>query len=95
VERIAANDALVNPADITNVVAGVGVLLPEHSPLDPSPRRVSSYRVRALRPRRWVFPLPVPDIEPIERRLVTERLAEVAVIVALMGVGLALDRPFG
>ncbi|HEY6739479.1 MAG TPA: cation:proton antiporter, partial [Actinopolymorphaceae bacterium] len=36
---------------------------------------------------------PVPD--PIDYRGYTEHLAELTVIVSLMGAGLALDRPFG
>ena len=36
--------------------------------------------------------LPAPD--PLEMGLLTERLAEFVVIVALMGVGLKIDRPF-
>ncbi len=39
---------------------------------------------------------PLPDglpLNPIENRVVVEHVTELAVIVALMGVGLALDRP--
>jgi sodium/hydrogen antiporter len=42
--------------------------------------------------------LPFADgvlISPVERPAVAERLTELTVIVALMGVGLALDRPLG
>ncbi len=40
--------------------------------------------------------LPMPDgvvVSPVEHRALTEHLTELCVIVALMGVGLALDRP--
>lgn len=37
--------------------------------------------------------LPVPD--PVIHRAVTEKLSEIVVLVALMGVGLAIDRPLG
>jgi sodium/hydrogen antiporter len=41
-----------------------------------------------------LLPLPgIGSISPIERPEVAERLTELAVIVALMGVGLAIDRP--
>jgi len=42
--------------------------------------------------------LPMPGgitVSPVEHPVVTEHLTEVCVIVALMGVGLALDRPLG
>jgi sodium/hydrogen antiporter len=95
VELIAADDALVNPADITYIVAGVGLLLAGALPRLARHRAMSAAMgFVAVGLLVGLLPLPVPDVEPIERRLVTERLAELAVIVALMGVGLALDRPF-
>src|SRR5690349_19231149 len=43
--------------------------------------------------------LPLPSgggpISPVEQPVVAERITELCVIVALMGVGLALDRPLG
>lgn len=42
--------------------------------------------------------LPMPDgwsLDPVAGRKVVEHVTEVAVLVALMGVGLALDRPLG
>ena len=42
----------------------------------------------------WL-PVPGPDPEPIEYGVVTERATELVLIVALMGAGLKLDRPFG
>lgn len=40
-------------------------------------------------------PLAPGAINPLENRYVTERMTELVVIVALMGAGLKLDRPFG
>jgi len=40
------------------------------------------------------LPLGLPPIHPVENPDVTERLTELVVIVALMGAGLKLDRPF-
>ena len=41
----------------------------------------------------WVPGLPIAGINPLENRHLTERFTEFAVIVALMGAGLKLDRP--
>ena len=41
------------------------------------------------------LPLEFPRADPIEQGLFVERISELAVIVALMGTGLKLDRPFG
>lgn len=38
---------------------------------------------------------PVPAIDPVANATVTEHLTELVVIIALMGVGLKIDRPFG
>lgn len=43
----------------------------------------------------YASPLKLPDPDPFEYVLVTERLAELAVLVALVGAGLRLDTPFG
>ncbi len=42
----------------------------------------------------WLWP-GAPRIDPVEQRLVTERLAEFAVMIALMSAGLKIDRRFG
>ncbi len=42
----------------------------------------------------WLWP-GAPRIDPIEQRLVTERLTEFAVMIALMSAGLKIDRRFG
>jgi len=43
----------------------------------------------------WLLPLGLPDLDPVAARPLVEHTTEVIVIVALMGAGLALDRPFG
>jgi len=43
----------------------------------------------------YLLPLPLPDIDPVEDRLLTEHITEIGVIIALMGAGLALNRPVG
>ncbi|MFF9900156.1 cation:proton antiporter [Streptomyces longispororuber] len=43
----------------------------------------------------YLLPLPLPEIDPVEHRLVTEHVTEVCIIIALMGAGLALNRPVG
>ena len=41
------------------------------------------------------LPINLPRADPIAQRAFLERISELAVIVALMGPGLKLDRPFG
>jgi NhaP-type Na+/H+ or K+/H+ antiporter len=43
----------------------------------------------------YLLPLPLPVIDPVEDRLLAEHITEICVIVALMGAGLALNRPVG
>ncbi|MEV7194563.1 cation:proton antiporter [Streptomyces sp. NPDC093510] len=43
----------------------------------------------------YLLPLPLPVVDPVEQRLMTEHVTEVCVIIALMGAGLALNRPVG
>ena len=43
----------------------------------------------------YALPLRLPDPDPIEYGLVTERLTELVVLVALVGAGLRIDTPFG
>ncbi|MFC8226346.1 cation:proton antiporter [Streptomyces sp. NPDC057287] len=43
----------------------------------------------------YLLPLPLPVIDPVEDRQVTEHITEVGVIISLMGAGLALNRPVG
>lgn len=42
----------------------------------------------------WL-PLGLPAPDPLEHGALAERLAEIGVIIAIMGAGLKLDRPFG
>ncbi|HYN26938.1 MAG TPA: cation:proton antiporter [Burkholderiales bacterium] len=43
----------------------------------------------------WSFLSPILEANPLESRLLTERLTELVIIVALMGAGLKIDRPIG
>ncbi|MFC8194366.1 cation:proton antiporter [Streptomyces sp. NPDC060006] len=43
----------------------------------------------------YLLPLPLPVIDPVDDRLLTEHVTEIGVIIALMGAGLALNRPVG
>jgi sodium/hydrogen antiporter len=43
----------------------------------------------------WPWPLPLPRPDPIEHGELLERLAELAVIISLMSVGLRIDTRFG
>ncbi|MEV5457286.1 cation:proton antiporter [Streptomyces cellulosae] len=42
-----------------------------------------------------VLPLPLPEIDPVADGVWVEHLAEICVVLSLMGAGLALNRPFG
>ncbi|MER7740445.1 cation:proton antiporter [Streptomyces sp. NPDC096538] len=42
-----------------------------------------------------LLPLPLPEIDPVADGLWVEHLAEICVVLSLMGAGLALNRPFG
>lgn len=43
----------------------------------------------------YALPLPLPDPDPVEYGVITERLTELVVLVALVGAGLRIDTPFG
>jgi len=43
----------------------------------------------------YLLPLDLPDLDPMTHRVAVLHAAELVVIVALMGAGLALDRPVG
>ena len=43
----------------------------------------------------YSLPLQLPDPDPLQYSLVTERLTELVVLVALVGAGLRIDTPFG
>src|ERR1041384_6315958 len=43
-----------------------------------------------------LFPFPnIPNVNPLESRVYTERITEFVLIISLMGAGLKLDRPVG
>ncbi|WP_249999161.1 sodium:proton antiporter [Actinoplanes sp. M2I2] len=82
-------------SDVIFGVVGVGVLLAgilprllEHRPL--------SMPIIFVGLGMLVFGLPIdlPDADPLAHPKVTEHLTEIGVIVALMGAGLKIDRPF-
>ena len=43
----------------------------------------------------FALPLGLPSADPLDHPKLAEHLTEVCVIVALMGAGLKIDRPFG
>lgn len=43
----------------------------------------------------YLLPLQLPVIDPVDDRLLAEHVTEICVIIALMGAGLALNRPVG
>lgn len=43
----------------------------------------------------YALPLPLPPADPVRHRVVTEHLAELTVIVALLGAGVRIDTRFG
>src|SRR3970282_3031936 len=43
----------------------------------------------------YASPLHLPDPDPFKYAVVTERLTELVVLVALVGAGLRIDTPFG
>ncbi|MEU0158299.1 cation:proton antiporter [Streptomyces sp. NPDC006261] len=43
----------------------------------------------------YLTPLPLPEVDPVADRIWVHHLAELCVIVSLMGAGLAINRPFG
>ncbi|MEV7995826.1 cation:proton antiporter [Streptomyces sp. NPDC086077] len=43
----------------------------------------------------YLLPLPLPVIDPVDARMHAEHATEICVIIALMGAGLALNRPVG
>ena len=82
--------------DLTYVLVGVGALLAGLLPRLLADRSLSMPIV-FLGLGAVVFALvgDLPDPDPLRYPAVTERLTEIAVIVALMGAGLKLDRPIG
>ena len=84
----------VTSADVVYVVGGVGLLVAAVLPRLLRGRAISvAMGFTAVGVLVGLLPLPLPEVDPIANGELVERLTEVAVIVAIMGVGLALDRP--
>ena len=84
------------PTNAVYLVAGLALLLAAVLPSALSRYAVSAPMV--LLALGMVIGLaPLPDglsLDPVHIRPIIQRVAEITVLVALMGVGLALDRPF-
>jgi sodium/hydrogen antiporter len=82
--------------EVVYLTAGVGLMLAAVLPRLLAGRAFSpAIAFVAVGALAGLLPVPLPEIAPATERAVTQRLTEVCVIVALMGVGLALDRPVG
>ena len=82
--------------DLTYALIGVGALLAGLLPRLLANRPLSMPIVfLGLGAVLFAVPLGLPDPDPLTNPELAERLTEVAVIVALMGAGLKLDRPLG
>lgn len=84
------------PTNAVYLVAGLALLLAAVLPTVLSRYAVSAPMVLlALGMAIGLAPLPEGlSLDPVDIRPTIERVAEITVLVALMGVGLALDRPF-
>ncbi|GHE70339.1 cation transporter [Streptomyces longispororuber] len=83
-------------ADVVFVWLGVGALLAAVLPRVVAGRPLSLPVVfLAGGIGAYLLPLPLPEVDPVEHRVVAEHVTEVCIIIALMGAGLALDRPVG
>ena len=84
----------ITSADVVYVVGGIGLLIAAVLPRLLRRRAISvAMGFTAVGVVVGLLPLPLPEVDPIANGELTERLSEFAVIVAIMGVGLALDRP--
>lgn len=82
--------------DVVFLLAGVGALLAAALPRAAEGRPFSLPLVFLLGGAVvYGLPLGLPAPDPVASRGLLEHLAEVVVIIALMGAGLALDRPVG
>ena len=83
-------------SDLVFALIGVGALLAGILPRLVE-RRPLSMPIAFLALGLLVFGLPLglPDADPLSQAKLTEHLTEIGVIVALMGAGLKIDRPFG
>ncbi len=81
-------------SDVVYVVGGIGLLTAAVLPRLINGRAISAAMAfTGVGIIAGLLPIPLPVLNPLEQGEMTERLTEVAVIVAIMGVGLALDRP--
>ncbi|WP_229069859.1 sodium:proton antiporter [Actinoplanes sp. DH11] len=83
-------------SDLVFALIGVGALLAGILPRLVE-RRPLSMPIAFLGLGMLVFGLPLnlPEADPLTHAKLTEHLTEIGVIVALMGAGLKIDRPFG
>jgi NhaP-type Na+/H+ or K+/H+ antiporter len=85
------------PGDALYLIGGIALLVAVVLPGLVS-RRAMSVPMAFVAAGVLIGLLPLPGevvVSPVEHPVVAERLTELGVIVALMGVGLALDRPLG
>lgn len=83
----------VTSPDLVYLVGGIGLLLAAVLPRLLRGRAVSAAMAFAgVGILVGLAPVPLPDVDPLAQGEATERLTEVAVIVAIMGVGLSIDR---
>lgn len=86
----------ISSPDVVYVVGGVGLLAAAILPRVVAGRSVSTAMAFVgVGLLVGLLPIPLPDVDPVGNREAAERLTEVTILVALMGVGLAIDRPFG
>lgn len=86
----------LSSADVVYVVGGVGLLAAAILPRLVAGRSVSTaIAFVGVGLIVGLLPVPLPDIDPIGDRETAERLTEITVIVALLGVGLSIDRLLG
>jgi sodium/hydrogen antiporter len=76
----------------TYLVAGLGLFLAGAIPLVRNRVVSAAMGFVAVGVLAGLLPLPLPELLPQDNRELIERLTEVTVIVALMGVGLAIDK---
>jgi NhaP-type Na+/H+ or K+/H+ antiporter len=84
----------ITSPDVVYVVGGVGLLLAAVLPRLLRGRAVSAAMAFAgVGVIVGLLPVPLPDVDPVGRSEIAERLTEITVIVAIMGVAMSIDRP--
>jgi NhaP-type Na+/H+ or K+/H+ antiporter len=84
----------VTSPDVVYLVAGLCLLLAAVLPRLLRGRAVSAAMAfAAVGLLVGLPPVPLPDVNPLNQGEIAERLTEITVIVAIMGVGLSIDRP--